>query len=84
MKFFTPQSDFTHYGRFYGFPAYFAGLESDGPMIAGTNVIWDWCVKYIAPQLQWIVEALRFICDPSGYEPRGFSLEVRGELIRDN
>lgn len=80
MSFFIPTEPFTHYGRFYGFPCYYADLQDDGPTIAGTNVIWDWCILHIAPIAQWMVETIRQAILGDDYEPQGFQIEIRGEL----
>lgn len=80
MHFFTPKSEFTHYGRFYGFPCYFSGIDEDGPVIAGTNVIFDFCILHVAPVIHTTIDFFRWAVNPVEYEPMDWQLEVRGEL----
>lgn len=80
MTFFTPTEGFTHRGRFYGFPCYFAGIEDEGPMIAGTNVVWDRCILNVAPHIHRVIEWIRWAVDPIGYEPGDWQMEVLGEI----
>ncbi len=80
MTFFTDRTPFTHYGRFYGFPCYFAFDHVEGPTVVGTNVVWDWCVEHVVPWAQWACECLMYMATNGDYESPGFQIDVRGEL----
>jgi hypothetical protein len=79
MRFFIDPTPFTHRARFYGFPAYFKSNGSDGCELAGTNVIWDWCILHIAPLLHTVIDMLHHWSDPC-YESEGWQIELLGEL----
>lgn len=80
VAFFTDPSPFTHRARFYGFPAYYKSDGPDGCEIAGTNIIWDWCIFAIAPWIHWICECIRYADSPHTYEPAEWTIELRGKL----
>jgi hypothetical protein len=74
MTFFTPTSLFTHYGSLFGIPVYLKNPDSDCPIVAGTNAIFDW-------MLLWWPQSVTFcyqLMVPWG-EPH-FRIEIKGEL----
>lgn len=80
MKFFIPSDEFTHYGSFYGFPCWLADLDGEC-IVAGTNVVWDWCILHLCPWIQWLHETIRRLASgPVDYEPQGWVICIRGEL----
>lgn len=43
MQFFTPKTNYTHRGSFYGIPVYLRDVytDDDEPTVEGTNLIFD-------------------------------------------
>lgn len=81
MHFFTDPAPFTHRARLYGFPCYFKSDGPDGCDLAGTNVVWDWCIEHVAPLLHQLNEFVRLAAlGPLDYEPSPWPIELRGEL----
>lgn len=79
MMFFIPNDAFTHYGSFYYFPVWIADPDGDC-VVAGTNILWDWCILHLCPWIQWLHETVRYFANPTDYEPQGFMICIRGEL----
>lgn len=80
MRFFIDPSPFTHHARFYGFPCYFKADKQDCPILAGTNVVWDWCILHVAPRIHTLCEFVLWMAQGADYEPHGFRLEILGEI----
>jgi hypothetical protein len=84
MAFFTPKDGFTHHARFYGFPCYYRSDGPDGCDLAGTNVVFDWLILHVAPQLHRLCEFIRYVVNPADYEPGPWPIELRGEIEQND
>ena len=78
MKFFTETEDFTHHARFYGIPLYLKCDEEGIPVVAGTNVIFDYLLLFVTwfhnTFVERFAQAWAFLLH-ADYEPH-FSFEV--------
>ena len=80
MTFFTDPTPFTHFGSLYGIPVYLMDLDTDGPTVAGTNAVWEWCLLHVAPWLQFAGECVMHLATGGQYVSEGFPFKVKGEL----
>lgn len=81
MAFFANKADFTHTGRFYGVPLYL-NLNDSVPVVAGTNIIFDWLFSIMVLFHNTIIEfgaqLFAFLLDYP-YEA-GFPFIITGEI----
>lgn len=77
MSFFVDKSQFTHYGRMCGIPVYIKEPYSEGPTVAGTNIIYDFLIEHVIPLGNSVASFL------SG-EDVPFAIEIRGEIKNES
>lgn len=72
MTFFTDPKPFTHFGTLYGLPIYLSDPDGNTE-VAGTNVIWDWMLRWYPPVMMYVQSIVYPQC-------QGFPICIKGRL----